>query len=310
MAGLIYLAHPIDQAQAAEDTVNYWAVVAKQSATEQGHGLYLPTSAFHLDGGAEQIQRAQDQGWIDSVNKINHRALALCGGVLALLPNGVPTIGTPIEIERASGQGIPVAVVTNTVGWTLHGLAQTYPHIKVFQVQPLMGVSGISQLRDACTEALQWLSTFDYRIEQRRQTLPVRRLTKQAQMPTRAYSDDAGLDLYTSETVVIRPGQFADVPTGVAVEMESHHWAMLTGRSSTLRSRGLLVQTGIIDPGYRGELYAGVFNVGRAIAKIDPGERIAQLIVLGNQTQTLEPVEVQRLREHPRGSKGFGSSGV
>lgn len=67
---------------------------------------------------------------------------------------------------------------------------------------------------------------------------------------------------------------------------------MLTGRSSTMRRRGLLMVQGVIDVGYRGELFAGVFNVSGGDVAVGVGERLSQLIVLPNLTETLTPVVV------------------
>lgn len=128
-------------------------------------------------------------------------------------------------------------------------------------------------------------------------------------LPTRAHSDDAGFDLYVSDDRIINPGEFVDIPTGIAVEIPSDCWGMLAGRSSTLRKRGLLVNQGIIDPGYRGELFAGVWNLGTEEVYVRTGERLAQLILMPNVTAQFQVVAMQELSEHERGEKGFGSSG-
>lgn len=127
--------------------------------------------------------------------------------------------------------------------------------------------------------------------------------------PTRAHEDDAGYDLYASEARNIAPGEFADIPTGIAVQLPLGTWGLLTGRSSTLRKRGLLVNQGIIDHGYRGELFAGVQNLSGQPVQVLPGERLAQLIIMPNLTEMTEMLEVQQLADHERGTNGFGSSG-
>jgi dUTP pyrophosphatase len=72
----------------------------------------------------------------------------------------------------------------------------------------------------------------------------------QAQMPTQAHLGDAGMDLYVSEAVRIEPGVFVDVECGIRVQLPDGYWARITGRSSTLRRRGLLVSEAVIDGGY------------------------------------------------------------
>lgn len=135
----------------------------------------------------------------------------------------------------------------------------------------------------------------------------------ESRTPTRAYDDDAGFDLYTSEDVEIAPGTFADIPTGIAVELPAWSWGLVTGRSSALRKRGLLVHSGIIDTGYRGELYAGAFNLTREPVVVLKGERVAQLIIIDNASRKVD-IEVvgpnESLSEHARGARGFGSSGA
>jgi dUTP pyrophosphatase len=127
--------------------------------------------------------------------------------------------------------------------------------------------------------------------------------------PTRAHHDDAGLDLYVTGEYEIAPGQMVDLDLGVSIKSPPGTWTLLTGRSSTMRNRGLLVAQGVIDPGYTGPLYATAYNLLSEPVVVRDGERIAQLIVLPNLTQHVEPVEVADLPDTARGSKGFGSSG-
>lgn len=123
----------------------------------------------------------------------------------------------------------------------------------------------------------------------------------------RAHPGDAGLDLFCSESATIEPGRFVDIPLGISVEIPGGYWAMLAGRSSTLRKRGLLVNQGIIDQGYRGPLFAGVWNLTDEPVEVPRGDRVAQLILI--PLWTGNPVSVLHLAESSRGMSGFGSSG-
>lgn len=129
-------------------------------------------------------------------------------------------------------------------------------------------------------------------------------------MPTRAYPTDAGLDLYVSEQVTIPPGGFRDVPAGISVELGESQWGLVTGRSSALRERGLLIHSGIIDSGYRGPLFAGAFNLSSEEVTLKAGERVAQFILMHNSTRFVDPIPVAQLNPSPRGTNGFGSSGA
>jgi dUTP pyrophosphatase len=128
--------------------------------------------------------------------------------------------------------------------------------------------------------------------------------------PTKAYAGDAGFDLYCSETTEIPHGHFRDVPCGISIELPPRVWIMITGRSSTLRNRQLLVTQGIIDNGYRGPIYAGVQNLGRLPAVVEKGERIAQMIPFELTAALLRFRRVQKLSESDRGDRGFGSTGA
>lgn len=129
-------------------------------------------------------------------------------------------------------------------------------------------------------------------------------------LPTRGHRFDAGLDLYTSRDVVIPPHQFVDVPTDVAGALPDYHWGLLIGRSSTLRKHGLLVHAGVIDQGYRGELFAGAMNLTDEPVRINKGDRIAQLIPVPMPLSGVYPAQVAELPEGERGNAGFGSTGV
>ena len=134
-----------------------------------------------------------------------------------------------------------------------------------------------------------------------------------SQEPTRAHYNDAGFDLYVSEDTWLNPGQFVDIPTNVRVNLPVDMWGMLTGRSSTLRKRGLLVNQGVIDTGYTGELYAGAFNLSGKPVLVRQGERISQLILVPNATMGVRMLAVAASffdEAGGRGENGFGSSGL
>jgi dUTP pyrophosphatase len=127
--------------------------------------------------------------------------------------------------------------------------------------------------------------------------------------PTRAYSDDAGFDLYVKGDWLIQPHEFEDVDVNCSVKTPDNTWALLISRSSTMRKRGLLVATGVIDPGYTGPLFAGVFNLTDKPVHVTHGERLAQLILFDNVSPRYQVKAVDALPDTDRGSNGFGSSG-
>lgn len=127
--------------------------------------------------------------------------------------------------------------------------------------------------------------------------------------PLFGYDGDAGLDLTVSQDVRIHSGKTVDVPCGISIELPPGLWGLLTGRSSTLRNRNLLVQSNIIDNGYRGQLFALTRNVGDAVVEVKRGERIAQLIPIRLEASSLGVLQVEELGRSERGEKSFGSTG-
>ncbi len=139
--------------------------------------------------------------------------------------------------------------------------------------------------------------------------LPVRRLRPDAQVPTRAYAGDAGIDLAACERVELAPGERALVPTGLAVAIPAGYAGYVQPRSGLATKHGItIVNTpGLVDSGYRGELLVNLLNTdAHEPFVIEPGMRIAQLVVLA--VPDVEPVEVDELPDSERGDRGFGSS--
>lgn len=129
--------------------------------------------------------------------------------------------------------------------------------------------------------------------------------------PTRGYQGDAGYDLYVSERTVIPYNGIAEVPHGISVQLPPGVWGMLVGRSSTARRRRLLVVQGIIDNGYRGELYCVVQNLSsKGVEVIERGERIAQLLLFDLVSDWVNPERAAELEPSDRGEKAFGSTGA
>jgi deoxyuridine 5'-triphosphate nucleotidohydrolase len=136
------------------------------------------------------------------------------------------------------------------------------------------------------------------------------KLHPDARTPRNAYGNDAGWDLFVLEDTPIHwsPNHpITDVRTGIAVSIPDGYYGRIIHRSSTPRKKKLQVMEGIIDAGFRGELFAGVSPLVEPSFMVEAGESLAQLII-----QKVEPVEwvlVTRLTESARGEKGFGSSG-
>jgi dUTP pyrophosphatase len=136
----------------------------------------------------------------------------------------------------------------------------------------------------------------------------IKKLHPAAVLPSYAHGpeEDAGLDLRAVERVVLRTGVAEAVPTGLAIELPSGYEAQVRPRSGLALKHSLTVNFGTIDPGYRGEIRVVMFNLGREDYVVDPGDRIAQLVIGRYEAIRWEESE---LGDSARGAGGFGSSG-
>jgi len=123
--------------------------------------------------------------------------------------------------------------------------------------------------------------------------------------PSRSYGDDCGYDLFVSVDTWCAPFSYTDVPHNIKVQLPEFTWGWLTARSSTLRDKGLIVMGGVIDAGYRGELFTQVYNPTDSPIRVSKDDRISQLIVMPLIVPDL--IAVDKLDETDRGDKGFGS---
>lgn len=144
------------------------------------------------------------------------------------------------------------------------------------------------------------------------ETLNFVKLSKDAIVPKRATVGSAGMDLCAcmEENLLLKPGERALVHTGIAVGLPNHDFvALIFARSGLAVKHGITLanSVGVIDSDYRGEICVGLCNLGSEDYVINPGERIAQLVVMRVETPT--PIEVSSLDETVRGSGGFGSTG-
>ena len=136
--------------------------------------------------------------------------------------------------------------------------------------------------------------------------LCIQKLNPLAQVPTRAYSHDAGLDLTSVEEGILKPGEGRIFKTGLAVAIDPGFVGLIWDRSS-MGKRGIKTLGGVIDSGYRGEVGVILWNLSKEEQMIKAGERIAQLLI--QSIATPQTQEVESLTDTDRGSGGFGSSG-
>jgi dUTP pyrophosphatase len=129
-------------------------------------------------------------------------------------------------------------------------------------------------------------------------------------LPVYAHPGDGGADLISAERIELGPGERALIGTGTAVALPDGYVGLVVPRSGLAIKHGLtLVNTpGILDAGYRGEIKVIMLNTDRSEPyTIEPGDRIAQLVIMPVTRARFVPVE--RLPGSHRGEGGFGSTG-
>jgi dUTP pyrophosphatase len=130
-------------------------------------------------------------------------------------------------------------------------------------------------------------------------------------LPAYATELSAGMDLRADlqEPLVLGSLERAMVPTGLHIELPAGFEAQIRPRSGLAAKHGISIVNapGTIDADYRGEIKVVLVNLSNEPFTVNPGERIAQMVVARHETVQWEPVEV--LEESSRGSGGFGSTG-
>lgn len=143
-------------------------------------------------------------------------------------------------------------------------------------------------------------------------TVKVKKLNKNAILPTYGTEHSAGADLYAcieGSNITIDAGKTEFIKTGIAVEIPEGLVGLVYARSGLACKRGLAPanKVGVIDSDYRGEIMVAIHNHSDKSESIADGERIAQIVFAPYVTATLE--ESETLNDTVRGIGGFGSTG-
>lgn len=290
----VYFAQPIDQASRTSPIERDLRILL----VDAGASLYSPSRAYSIADNPLSDLLVLD--------RINRAALAACDALVAWLPETVPTLGVPAEIEQALGMGKP------TVIFTSGNLALRSVQIQQWRERGAL-VYDEDDLQGADPQALRdalRTGPVSSGLEPVVPTPPL--LVKYEDASTlrlsRAYHGDAGLDLAVSREVALRQGEYRRVPTGVRAAVPHGWFGFMHGRSSAWSSHRLQIQTAIIDSGYRGELEIGITNMSAGPVMVPAGTRLAQYVLLPAFMGGV--MEVDELPEHERGMNGYGSSGL
>ena len=138
------------------------------------------------------------------------------------------------------------------------------------------------------------------------------RIGKEFPLPQHATPGSAGMDLRAclKEPLVLAPGETALIPSGLAIHLEDPAYAaVLLPRSGLGHKHGIVLGNlvGLIDSDYQGEVKVSCWNRGQESFTVQPGERIAQMVILPVVQAQFEVVS--EFEESSRGAGGFGHSG-
>ena len=138
------------------------------------------------------------------------------------------------------------------------------------------------------------------------------RIGKEFPLPQHATPGSAGMDLRAclKEPLTLAPGDTALIPSGIAIHLDDPGYAaVLLPRSGLGHKHGIVLGNlvGLIDSDYQGEVLVSCWNRGKESFTVQPGERIAQMVILPVVQVRFEVVS--EFEESKRGAGGFGHSG-
>lgn len=140
--------------------------------------------------------------------------------------------------------------------------------------------------------------------------IKIKRLHPDAIMPHYVHKGDAGMDVYSTEDILLEKTAIKLVPTGLSFEVPEGYEIQVRPKSGLALKHGITLTNspGTLDSCYRGELGVIMQNEGKEDYQIKKGEKIAQIVIA--RYEQAEIKEVEELSETSRGEGGFGSTGL
>jgi len=136
----------------------------------------------------------------------------------------------------------------------------------------------------------------------------IKKIKDNAVIPHYAHDGDAGVDLYSTEDYLLKPGERALVSTGIKIAIPKGYEAQIRPKSGLALNHGLSVVNtpGTVDSSYRGEIGVILINLGKEDVRIGKGKKIAQMVFSKVEKASFSEEE---LDDTKRGAGGFGSTG-
>ena len=125
--------------------------------------------------------------------------------------------------------------------------------------------------------------------------------------PIYAHAGDAGADIKASENIIIPARDKALVATGIRLEIPEGHVGLIWPRSGLAVKKSIDTGAGVIDSQYRGEIKIILFNHSDLDFQIEPGDRIAQILI--QKVERVQFLPAKNLNDTTRDEGGFGSTG-
>lgn len=137
-----------------------------------------------------------------------------------------------------------------------------------------------------------------------------KKLDNSALLPCYAHKEDAGMDIFSNEDVVVKAKEWVLIKTGFSMELPHGFEAQVRSKSGLSLKNGIIVlnSPGTIDENYRGEICVIVMNVSSTDYHVEKNQKIAQMVI--NKVEHLKCVEVNEVSSSNRGECGFGSTGL
>ncbi|MDD5589583.1 MAG: dUTP diphosphatase [Candidatus Portnoybacteria bacterium] len=136
----------------------------------------------------------------------------------------------------------------------------------------------------------------------------VKKLHPDAKIPVFSLKGDAGMDLFSIEDRLMKPGEKYVVKTGIAMKIPKGYAALVWDKGGPSHKYGVKTLGGVFDSNYTGEYLIGLINLGKEDFKIKKGQKIAQVLI-----QKVETPKIEFMEEFPgtnRGQGRYGSTGL
>src|SRR3989344_2481831 len=137
--------------------------------------------------------------------------------------------------------------------------------------------------------------------------LKVKKLNKDAKIPTHGHPGDAGVDFYALEEVVFAPEAQMRVCTGIALEILEGHVGLVWDKSGISFNKSLKIMGGVIDASFRGEFVASMVNLSDQTQVLEKGQKFTQMLI--QKFEHCDILEVEKLTDTVRGEVREGSTG-